>query len=148
MNGSGTPDIPGNLIFGLLTSLSNCTFRVTVTNPEPLAVYILESGAGNPNPCTPYTIAGTYTTNVPFSNSNKATIRVFVSSPGNFTIATNTVDGMIFYYSGSFTTTGSQDVTLYGSGTPVLGGIYTFMPEIVGPHPLGGQICAFNITVN
>ena len=113
-----------------------------------MAVYVLESLPGNPNPCAPYSVAGIYTTNVPLSNANKVTIRVFVSSPGNFTIATNKLEGMMFYYSGSFITPGSQDIILYGSGTPALGGIYTFMPEIVGPHPLGGQICAFNVTVN
>ena len=148
LDGNGTPASPGNLIFGLLTSLSNCILKVVVTDPEPLAIYVLESGFGNPTPCTPHIIAGTYTSNSGLSNSNNVTIRVYVSSPGNFTIATNTVNGMMFSYTGRFTTIGSQDVILYGSGTPAMQGNYTFIPEIVGPHPLGGQSCAFLITVN
>jgi hypothetical protein len=75
-------------------------------------------------------------------------IRVYVAEKGNFTIATNTVNGMTFSYTGFFSTTGSMYVILYGSGTPLTRGNFTFAPEIVGPHPLGGQTCAFFIQVN
>jgi hypothetical protein len=55
---------------------------------------------------------------------------------------------MMFSYTGVFSTTGSMDVILYGSGTPLTRGNFTFIPEIVGPHPLGGEACAFFIPVN
>ena len=147
LNGNGTPDLARNLIFTPLTGSSSCTFKITVANPEPLAVYVLESGSGNPNPCIE-TISGTYNSNTPLSGSNTVSIRVYVVYLGNFTIATNTVNGMTFSYTGRFTTIGAQDVMLYGSGTPFSRGTYTITPEIVGPYPLGGHACAFFITVN
>ncbi|HKC37216.1 MAG TPA: hypothetical protein VKB95_14170 [Chitinophagaceae bacterium] len=42
----------------------------------------------------------------------------------------------------------AQDVILYGEGTPVNCCTYTLTPEIVGPHPIGGEACAIFITVN
>jgi hypothetical protein len=145
--GNGIAEFARNLIFTLLTGSSTCTFKVIVTNSEPLAIYVLESFFGNPNPCN-HTIAGTYTSNTPLSISNTVSVRVYVTYRGNFTIATNTINGMMFSYSGIFTTNGFQDVILYGSGTPVSRGTFTLTPEIVGPHPLGGQACAVFITVN
>lgn len=147
LKGNGIPEFPRNLLFTPLTGTSSCTFKVTIRDPEPLAVYVLESGFGNPNPCIE-TISGTYTKGVPLSTSNSVSIRVYVADKGNFTIATNTVNGMMFSYTGVFTTTGAMDVILYGSGTPLTEGNFTFTPEIVGPHPLGGQSCAFFIQVN
>ena len=147
LNGNGTPEFARNLIFTPLTGNSSCNFKVTIRDPAPLAVYVLESGYGNPNPCI-QTISGAYTAGAPLANSNMVSIRVYVAEKGNFTIATNPVNGMVFSYTGVFTTTGSMDVILYGSGMPLTRGNFTFAPEIVGPHPLGGQTCAFFIQVN
>ena len=144
--GSGTPDLPRNLAFTPSGNTSHCTFQLTVQNPPPSATYVLESGFGNPNPCI-YTVAGTYSSNVALSASNTVSIHVFVTVLGNFTIATNTINGMIFSYTGSFTTLGAQYVALSGSGTPVSPGTYSFAPQIVGPAPLGGTTCAFDIDV-
>ena len=44
-------------------------------------------------------------------------------------------------------TLGDQYVTLTGTGTPVNKGAFTFIPNIVGPHPLGGEACGFVINV-
>ncbi|HET6766450.1 MAG TPA: hypothetical protein VFH08_03590 [Chitinophagaceae bacterium] len=145
--GNGTPEFARNLLFTLRTANSACTFKLTVVNDEPLAIYVLESGPGNPNSCL-QTISGNYHANMALSNSNSITIRVYVIYRGNFTIATNVVNGMIFSSTGRFTTIGSQDVILYGNGIPLSRGTYTLIPEIVGPHPLGGETCGVSITVN
>ncbi len=144
--GAGTPKLPRNLQFTPLSGVSSCTFPITVVNAGTLATYVLESGFGNPNPCI-YTVSGAYTTNMALSDSNTVSMRVFVSEVGNFTIATNTVNGMTFSYTGAFTTTGTQYIILKGSGTPVKIETTTFTPEIVGPHPLGGEFCSFDINV-
>ncbi|MEO5595228.1 MAG: hypothetical protein ABIR15_12015 [Chitinophagaceae bacterium] len=146
LNGFGAPDLARNLVFSLKDLSSVCTVKVTVTDPDPLAVYVLESGFGNPNPCI-YTVSGGYTVNTPLTSSNTVRINVYVTAKGNFTISTATVSGIIFSYSGEFTTTGAQQVTLTGSGTPDTKGVLPFIPEIVGPHPLGGQNCAFYVPV-
>lgn len=147
LTGSGTPVGPGNLVFTPINGASHCTFDITVVNPDPLATYVLESGFGNPSPCI-HTVGGNYTVNTPLSNSNFISMRVYVTVPGNFTVATNNIDGIMFSFTGTFTTLGSQLLQLTGRGTPAASGTYSFIPQIVGPHPLGGQSCAVDILVN
>lgn len=146
LKGAGTPFVARYLSFSIQGGNAKCSFSLPVIDPEPLATYVLESGFGNPNPCI-YTVQGSYNSSIMLSGANTLTMRVYVNVPGNFTVATNTINGMIFSYSGTFTTMGSQLITLTGSGTPVSAGKYTFIPQIVGPHPLGGQSCAFDIDV-
>ncbi len=148
---SGTTGDPKNLHFKVTGSNSNCTFDVAVVNPEPLATYVLESGVGpadNPLACIVSGPAGDYTANVPLSGTNTMSIRTTATVAGNFTIATDQVNGMIFSYTGSFAAPGTQFVTLVGSGTPAKAGSFLFAPRIVGPHPIGGETCGFKITVN
>ena len=147
LDGNGTPAQPRNLSFTLTGLSSSCNFSLTVRNPEPLAVYVLESGSGSPNPCVGVVIQGNYTANVPLNNSNSVSIRVTVTVTGIFTIATNTVNGISFSYTGTFTALGSQDVILSGEGTPISAGIFQFSPQIVGPAPIGGNGCAINLTI-
>ena len=148
LTGSGTPEFARYLSFSAISAGTQaCSFGVTVVDPGPLATYVLESGFGDTtNPCI-YTVQGTVTHNVALNNSNTVTMRVYVSVLGNFTVATNTVNGMTFSYSGSFTTLNAQYIVLTGTGIPLSPGTYTFAPNIVGPHPLGGQTCSFKIEV-
>ncbi len=146
LKGAGTPVAARYLSFTIQDGSTKCSFALPVIDPEPLATYVLESGFGNPNPCI-YTVQGSYKSNIMLSGTNTLAMRVYITVPGNFTVATNTVNGMIFSYSGTFTTMGSQLITLTGSGTPVNSGKYTFIPQIIGPHPLGGESCAFEINV-
>ena len=146
LTGFGTPELARYLTFTAGVGSSNCSFNLSVIDPEPLATYVLESGFGTPNPCI-YTVLGTYYSNTPLTDANNLSMHVFVADIGNFTIATSEINGMTFSYSGTFTTPGAQLVILKGSGTPTAPGTYTFIPQIVGPHPLGGETCAFNIEV-
>jgi hypothetical protein len=140
---TGTPETPANISFALSGAASDCRLNLAVVNPEPLATYVLESGL---NICT-HTVSGTYTSNTPLNSSNTVSVRVYVTVLGNFTISTAPLNGMVFTYTGSFTTLGAQNVILKGSGTPVSAGTFTFTPKIVGPHPIGGETCDFDITV-
>jgi hypothetical protein len=148
LNGMGTPVIPQNLFFKVSGATSSCLINLTVQNPQPLATYVLESGTGIPPPCTGYTVLGNYMAGTPLNNSNTLTVKVTATATGNFTIATNTVNGISFSYTGDFTTTGTQYVMLKGNGTPSNSGIFSLIPRIVGPAPIGGEYCAANITVN
>ena len=143
---SGRPNVAGRFYFVPNTSTSSCAFSIAVQNRPPWATYVLESGGGNPSPCL-YRVFGSYRANAPLVFSDSVTVRVFVTIPGNFTVQTNKVNGFDFAYTGTFTTTGSQDITLHGLGTPQAAGNFVFTPQIVGPAPLGGQACAFNLTV-
>jgi hypothetical protein len=146
LTGSGTAGIPRNLLFTPSGGASSCTFQLTIQNTAPSATYVLESGFGSPSPCI-YTVMGNYSSNIALTNSNTVTIHVSVIALGNFTIATSTINGMMFSYTGTFTTLGAQIVALKGSGTPESPGTYSFIPQIVGPAPLGGQYCGFNVDV-
>jgi hypothetical protein len=143
LTGTGTPVNPQNLRFTTIGNGSACSFPLTVENPGNPATYVIESGI---NLCIG-TLEGSYTAGTALSVFNTYTLSVYVTAPGNFTISTQTVNGVIFYYTGVFSSLGQQNVTLVGYGTPVSVGTFTLTPEIVGPHPLGGQVCDFSIDV-
>lgn len=147
LQGSGTPGTPHMLNFRLKGGLSSCGIPVAVYPPAPNATYVLESGFGSPSPCI-YTISGNYVAGTTLNASNTVTIRVYVSMTGNFCIDTGIINGMEFYYNGQFSNTGVQYVVLQGSGTPAVTGFSSFIPQIIGPHPLGGQSCGFTVNVN
>ncbi len=146
LTGQGTPGTPKNLSFTLVGDTSHCTFPVSVTNPSPLATYVLQSGFGNPSPCI-YTVVGNYHADSLLTSTNTVTLQAYVTVPGNYTVTTDEVNGMVFSYTGSFSAIGNQEVTLVGNGKPVAAGLFLLTPQIVGPHPLGGEACAIQITV-
>ncbi len=149
LSAAGTPSLSGFYYFTLIAGASQCTFRIAVISPDPLATYVLESGvgAGNSVFCTPQSIQGTYTANVPLNASNTITITAYPTVLGNYTISTDLFNGIIFSASGSFTAMAEQSVVLYGSGTPIQSGTFTFVPQIVGPSPIGGASCGVDLTI-
>ncbi len=148
LEATGIPNTPLNLMFTVSGDSTNCSFSVGVVNPPPLATYVLESGStGSGDECI-YAVSGSYNVNTELSSSNSVSIHVYVSVVGNFTIATPEVGGMVFSYTGAFTSTGEQTVSLLGSGKPTQQGTFQLVPAIVGPAPIGGASCGFAITVN
>ncbi|MCW3109076.1 MAG: hypothetical protein JWQ09_3582 [Segetibacter sp.] len=147
LTGSGTPKLPGLIYFKVSGLTSECSFKIPIRNDGALATYVLESKSGNPNPCTPQSINGTYATAVSLSSADTVNITAYVTIPGNFNISTDSLNGMIFKYSGNFTSTGRHTVTLTGTGSPKASGVFTFIPQIIGPAPIGGNECGFDIAV-
>jgi hypothetical protein len=149
LSATGTPSLSGFYYFTLYAGASQCTFRIAVISPDPLATYVLESGtgAGNEVFCTPQSIQGTYTAGVPLNASNTITITAYPTVLGNYTISTDLFNGIIFSASGTFTSMTEQSVVLYGSGTPIQSGTFTFVPQIVGPSPIGGSSCGVDLTI-
>ena len=90
--------------------------------------------------CTSITTGGTYTPGVSLTSANTVTVQVTVTTPGTFTISTNTVNGISFSYSGTFSTTGFQNVILTGTGTPINSGSQNF------GITFGSSTCNFSIT--
>jgi hypothetical protein len=88
--------------------------------------------------CTPVNITGTYTQGIALS-SNTVEVEVNITTPGTFTIATNTVNGVYFIKSGTFTSRGVQSVILDGAGTPVNSGTQNFTVTF------GASNCTFPI---
>lgn len=131
LNGTGTPSVAG--LNTLTVGTNGCTFGVTVSGP---AVYTF---SGAPSACTVATVNGTYTVGSPLGASHNVSVQVNVTSIGAYTISTNAVGGMTFSKSGVFTTTGVQNVSLNGSGTPTTGGPNNFT--------VGTNGCTFIVAV-
>ena len=134
LTGSGTPTNSGDQNFTLSYGNSQCNFKITFASP---ASGTLGGGGGS---CTPFAIAGVYTQGVVLDASNTVQIQVNVTYPGNYTIATNTVNGVLFSKTGAFTATGVQTILLTGSGTPINAGLQSFTVSF------GTSNCAFGIT--
>ena len=134
LTGSGTPTNSGDQNFTMSYGNSQCGFKINFGNP---ASGILGAGGGN---CTPITIAGVYRQAVALGSSNTVQIEVNVTTPGDYTITTDAVNGVSFSKSGTFTVAGVQSIFLTGIGTPVNPGIQAFAITF------GASTCNFNVT--
>lgn len=147
LQGYGNAHGAGLFYYNVQTSNTVCGFYLPVQNTDPQAVYVLQSGiAGNATVCSPYSVQGVYTVSSPVVSTHTATILIYVTQPGNYTIATNRVNGVTFQYSGTITTIGEQEVILFANGTPEAAGSFPYTAQIVGPAPLGGAACIFDVT--
>lgn len=146
--GEGMPDFPGVYYMNVRADASACNFPLKVGSSQPFATYVLQSSNnGTYDVCTPHTVEGVYTAGTALDLSNTITITAYVTEPGNYTIATEAVNGVLFESSGNFTATGVVSVVLQGSGTPFTPGNYVYVPEIIGPAPLGGAACGVEVPV-
>jgi hypothetical protein len=135
---TGTPTATGTFNFPITNGATNCNFSITCTSVITNATYALSGSPGN---CTAATINGTYTAGTALTASNTVVINVNVLSPGIYTIATTTVNGISFSASGTFNLTGPQQVTLVGTGTPAAAGPFNY------PVSGGGNNCGISLTV-
>jgi hypothetical protein len=136
LTGNGVPDTTG--IFTIqIPGTTGCYFTINVEE-IPKAVFTL---AGEPNDCTNPVIKGSYFQNVGPSGSNKVIVNVVVTTTGAYHIATDTLNGISFSASGTFDTTGDQQVVLQASGDMGDVGFLTFNVSA------GASNCAFSIPV-
>ncbi len=145
---NGTPNASELSRFTITAGASQCSFYVAVDNADPLATYVLQSGQQNGGLyCAPGSVQGIYTSGTTLNSSNTLTVNAYVTVAGNYTIATTEINGIRFSSTGTFSNLGAQDVVLKGSGTPVASGTFNFVPQIVGPAPLGGSSCGLDVDV-
>ena len=150
LKATGTPAAAGSSDFSVTQGTSTCTFSVAVAAPAAFTL------SGSPASCTPATVAGTYQNGTALSAANTVTVEVNVTNTGGYTVSTNTVNGITFSTTGSFTTTGPQNIILTGTGTPTTTGTFTFNPQVgtsgctfdvvvtVAPVPAGTYSCKIN----
>ena len=137
--GTGTPATTGSFTF--TTTGSACSFTITVNKlADAVAEFTL---AGAPGACTNAVIKGEYVNGRPLTAFNIVEVTVDVTAIGAYTIRTDTLNGISFFSSGMFTTTGAQTVVLAGSGTPPQPEKLIFTPS----SPAAGSACTFTITV-
>ncbi|MEP6594605.1 MAG: hypothetical protein ABJA71_01615, partial [Ginsengibacter sp.] len=137
LNGSGTPVTSGNQSFAVTFGSSTCNFTINFGAGSPPSAGAL---GGAPGLCTPVTPAGTYTMGTALTAANTLTVQVNVSTIGAYTISSNTVNGVSFSKSGTFTTPGIQTVVLNGTGTPINSGLQNFTVTF------GNSTCNFSLT--
>ncbi len=109
----GTPDSAGTFTFHI-PGTTGCYFSVTVTD-QPGASYTL---SGAPNDCSNPVALGQYIQGIATTSANVITINIDVIATGKYNITTNNVNGITFSATGTFTSTGTQQVVLQATGMP------------------------------
>lgn len=138
--GIGTPVTAGTFYY--IPGSQGCSFTITfsenATNSN-IAQYTLN---GTPDSCTTSIISGYYILGNSLDSTCSVTIKATVITPGNYTIVSNTSNGIIFIASGTFITAGQQNIILKASGRPNEVGNFIFTPGTNG--------CKFriNCTIN
>ncbi|MFN8243316.1 MAG: PQQ-binding-like beta-propeller repeat protein [Ferruginibacter sp.] len=110
----------------LLTAvlIFSCQKPFNPQDPAQSAGTLAKDNNGN---CQPANVNGIYLVNSALTASHYIEVSVTVSSPGNYAIGTDTLDGMHFGDTAFFSGTGSQLVRLKGYGTPVTAGVFPFV---------------------
>ncbi|MCC7401725.1 MAG: hypothetical protein IT214_09590 [Chitinophagaceae bacterium] len=130
LNGSGTPVTAGVNTIPITAGSTSCSFQVNVTSP-----------AAGTISCGSAVLSGLYVVNTTLTPGDSVILQVNVTTAGAYNISTNTVNGFGFSGSGQFATTGTQNVTLTGTGTPNSIGNATFTVTF------GGSNCNFPVNV-
>ncbi|MCV9934638.1 hypothetical protein OIU80_20335 [Flavobacterium sp. LS1R47] len=94
--------------------------------------------------CSEITTSGTYAPGIAMNGANTMTVPVNVSYVGAYTINTNTVNGISFSATGTFVTTGAQNVVMTANGVPTSGGSFTY--AITANSTNGGATCNKSIS--
>ncbi len=89
--------------------------------------------------CEPATLAGSYTQGIDLTAANTVQVKVTVAKAGSYSIISNNINGVSFSKTGTFTTTGEQNIILNGSGTPTSTGNQAFTIKY------GNSECSFTI---
>jgi len=138
LSGNGKPLNAGTDQFRIAYGTSLCTASVTVLDGANVASFTLR---GSPSSCVVDTVIGGYIKGVAADTTSHVIIAVDVTTPGSYSVNTNTVNGYRFSSSGTFSSTGIQTVSLVASGTPVNAGTDVFTVNA------GSSTCTFSITV-
>jgi hypothetical protein len=92
--------------------------------------------------CTGAVVGGTYRKGTAVTTANTVTVTANVTTAGTYSIYTDTLKGLHFVSTGTFTTTGVQPVTLAAVGTPTDSGTVTFRVRY------GTSSCSFKVKID
>jgi len=138
--GAGKPVAAGTDVFTIKFDSTSCQVNVIVIGSSTgVAVFTLE---GAPGTCSGAIITGTYTAGTQLGINNTATITVTVITPGTYTLAAVSSNGLAFSATGFFPNAGLQAVTLNGVGIPIDAGNCNV--TVVN----GTNTCTFSVTVD
>jgi hypothetical protein len=107
------------LILGGIIILSSCQKELSVETGATfggLAIGSIKDSSGN---CLPISVVGTYKVDATLTDSSYVFVQVKVTTPGNYKIVSDSMNGYFFRDSGFFSTTGLQTIKLKAKGKPV-----------------------------
>lgn len=133
---TGTPESAGTFSIKIPGD-NGCSFTVSVLNKAP-ASYLLR---GDPSDCASISSQSTFIEGQVLNASDTVSLQVVVSAPGSYSISTDTVSGVSFSASGTFSAVGAQTVTLYASGSASAAGFLFFKVKADSSQ------CSFSIAV-
>ena len=110
LSGYGKPLNTGNDQFHIIYGTSTCAASVNVLNGASLASFTLQ---GSPNSCIVDTVIGGYIKGVAADTSSRVIMAVNVTTPGYYSVNTNTVNGYSFSSSGTFLSAGPWHSALH-----------------------------------
>jgi hypothetical protein len=141
LRSNGTPFAAGVNNFVITFDSTVCDIQVTVlpAGSGGPAAFTLVNG-GTPANCASAVVNGTYANGVALGATNTVDVTVNVTTIGTYTL-TATGGGMTFSNSGVFASTGTQTISLAGSGTPTTTGPNT----VTFAAPFAS--CNFTVTV-
>ena len=137
LTGIGTPTAAGTFNYNFPTVPGSCILPVSYTTVIPGSAVFTLGGAGAA--CTGAVVTGTYIPTRPVTDTHNVKINVNVTTIGSYSISSNTVGGVGFSGTGTFTTTGLQTVTLKASGVPDAPSTRTFTVTVAGSS------CTFSV---
>jgi hypothetical protein len=108
-----------NIICALLVVISSLIFVSCQRELSPYLSkgYLLKDSNGN---CSEVTVNGVYNIMQQLNNSSSIEVDVNITSPGSYSISTDTVNGYFFNATGDISTVGTSRIKLKGSGKPVI----------------------------
>ena len=116
--GIGTPIAAGVNTFAVSFGGTTCTISVTVAPVIIPTAYSFD--------CSGTKLNGNFFADSAVNNSNNISIAVNVSSVGSYSLATDSMNGIIFRSSGTFTSKGNQSITLTAYGKPTVVGTFSY----------------------
>ncbi len=139
VRGTGTPFSSGtfNYVVHYLGQVCSVPITFLPTGAGGPATFTFNSASGN---CANAVVNGSYAIGQALNSTNTVDLEINVTTVGTYNITT-TLNGMTFAGSGVFPTTGTQIVTLNGTGTPTSGGNTIF------PVTAGASTCNFTVAV-
>jgi hypothetical protein len=135
LTGNGTPAVSGT--YSYLPGTNGCNFSITVSEGSTTsAVFSFDGGTGA---CAGALINGGYTEGTAVTAANTVTLKVNVTTPGSYSITSESINGISFIGAGNFTSAGAQNLILTSTGTPTTSGDFNYKA--------GANGCEFTITV-
>src|SRR6185295_4050492 len=89
------------------------SYEKGITNPSSGSLQ-----SGTTGDCLGSTVGGFYKVDTTLTDSNYVDVKVDVTKVGDFTISTDTINGLYFHSEHSFAATGANTLRLTGTGPP------------------------------